>query len=320
MLHQVVPERLKVEWYETIQAEVDVIFLGSSHVFRQFDPQLFDAQRKEEGTPYRSVNMAALGMDVHEEAYMLGRILKQKAEPLRWVIVEALPLELDMQNENDFGLRRIEWHDTPTTWRLVRAIWQSDLPNAEKRSLLQRHVEHWWRRTLSLARGMDGVAAFGLKPLEYYADQSSLGAQRNGYVPLEVATADQKSLGMRQEFRRSPQKLLRAAEELPLVDDGGQPSSGQLAMVREMEALAKQHGVGLVWWIHPNLKRYSGWRQMKANGDIQHLIAYDDPERYPELYRVLAHFDLYHLNRQASERMTMNFAFDFVESVLAEEN
>ena len=318
-LRHAVPERLKVEWYEAIHNEVDVIFLGSSHVFRQFDPQLFDAQRRGEETPYRSVNLAALGMGFFEQTYMLGRILEENSEALRWVVLEALPLDLDMQNENDFGLRRIEWHDTPTTWRLVREVWKSNLPAAEKQALMQRHIEHWWRRSLFLARGMDGIAALGLGPLEYYEDQSALGSQGNGYVPLDVKTADQKSRGMRQRFRRSPQELLRAKLELTVMDDGGPPDLGQLAMVREMEALAEQHGVGLVWWIHPNLERYRGWRQMKENGDIKHLIAYDDPEAFPEFYQVEAHFDLYHLNRHASERMTMNFAFDFVESILGEE-
>ncbi len=33
-MHVWTPERLKVEWYESIKDEVDVIFLGSSHVFR----------------------------------------------------------------------------------------------------------------------------------------------------------------------------------------------------------------------------------------------------------------------------------------------
>jgi len=318
-LRHAVPERLKVEWYETIQDEVDVLFLGSSHVFRQFDPQLFDAQRKDGETPFRSINMAALGMGFQEQAYMLGRVLEENPPNLKWVVMEALPFELAMQNENDFGLRRIEWHDTATTWRLAREVWKSALPQEEKWSLLKRHGEHWWRRTLSLARGMDAVRSIGRKGLEGFEDQSGLGAQRNGYVPLEVATANQQSRGMRKKFRSSPQKLLQAVKELAVADDGGKPGGSQLAMVRELEQLAAQHGVGIIWWIHPNLERYRGWRLLKENGDLKHLIAYDDPEAFPEWYRVAAHFDLYHLNRQASERMTMTFAVDFVNLLEAKE-
>ena len=319
-MQEIVPERLKIEWYETIQDEVDVIFLGSSHVFRQFDPAIFDAQRQNEGDAYRSVNLAALGMGFMEQAYILERILEQDAEPLQWVVLEALPFELGMQNENDFGLRRIGWHDTPTTWFLVREIWKSELPDAEKQSLVRRHIEHWWRKSLFLARGKDAVATWGLKPLENFEDQSALGVERNGYVPLEVSTADAQSRGMRKKFRSAPQKLTNAARSLPNAGDGGQPGGGQLKMVRKMEALAAKHNVTLIWWIHPNLKRYRGWRQMKEAGDIQHLIAYDDPETHPELYRPQAHFDLDHLNKQASERMTMTFAFDFVNLVQAENN
>ncbi len=95
---------------------------------------------------------------------MLGRILEERAPSLRWMVIEALPFDLDMQNANDFGLRRIEWHDSATTWRLLRELWKSDLVWAEKWSLMQRHLAHWWRRSISLARGMEAIAAFKSPP------------------------------------------------------------------------------------------------------------------------------------------------------------
>ncbi len=52
---------------------------------------------------------------------------------------------------------------------------------------------------------------------------------------------------------------------------------------------------------------------MKQQGEIQFLIAYDHPQRHPEFYQVDAHFDLYHLTREASTRLTQSFAADFAK-------
>ncbi|MFK5956664.1 MAG: hypothetical protein QM477_09490 [Planctomycetota bacterium] len=313
-------ERIKVEFYKTVKDEIDVIFLGSSHVFRQFDPALFDAQRQDEPSGLRSVNLASLGMGFWEEYYMLHRILKEDAPNLKWIVVEALPYVVEMQNENDFGLRRIEWHDSPTTWRLLAEIYAQDAPWQDRWALMQRHLEHWWRRSLQLARGVELVQRWGKEPLETFANFASLGANGDGYLPLEVATASEKQRGMRRNFRRNPQKLIAGAKAMQGPGPRNLPDSGMLSAIQELEALAASHEVELIWWMHPNLQRYMGWRYMKASGVIQHFIAYDDSEAHPELYRVEAHFDLYHLNRQAAERMTMTFAFDFVTLIQEEEN
>ena len=306
-----VPERQKMQWFRQVQDEVDLIFLGSSHVYRQFDPALFDRERGvKEGEP-RAVNMGALGMGLNEESYLLRQFLSDPAPSLKWIVVEALPYDLKFQNENDFGLRRLEWHDTQLTWPLLLTIWRSELPEDEKWPLIKRHFEHWWRRSLNLARGVSAVAHQFEGPFSF-ENRPNLGPGLNGYFPLEVATATKQSRGMHRAFLQDPSKLLQAARALPRLDSGGEPDPNLLALVREMEQLAKEHGVTLVWWLHPNLKRYSGWRQMLANGDIQFLIAHDDPLRYPMFYQPRWHFDLYHLNRKGSEMLTKVFAREFL--------
>ena len=79
-----------------------------------------------------------------------------------------------------------------------------------------------------------------------------------------------------------------------------------------MERMAAEHGVGIVWWLHPNLGRTPGWRRMHANRDIRFLIAFDDPVRFPDFYKVRWHFDLFHLTRKGSAMMTEVFAREFL--------
>jgi hypothetical protein len=310
-IHSLVPERQKLEWLDTVQEDVDVIFLGSSHVYRQFDPQLFDLERGAAAGDLRSINMGALGMGLNEESYLLQRILKERSPNLRWIVIEALPFDMQFQNENDFGKRRLEWHDSSNTWRLVQSLLQSELPSEEKWSLIRRHVEHWWRRSINLARGVDVAQAVTEEPTSFEGNPD-FGVNQDGYVPLEMATATKQSRGMRQRFLNNPKPLLEAARALSELEAVERTIDDDLrSLVMHMEDRAAANGVGIIWWIHPNLERYLGWRKMKADGDIQHLVGYDDPKRYPAFYQVRWHFDLYHLNRKGAEMMTKIFAQDF---------
>lgn len=309
-----VPERLKITWYETVKEDADVLFLGSSHVFRQFDPALFDKGRQAAERGVRSYNLGTVGMELAEEIYLVRRILADKPEHLRWIVVEAQPFDYRMRNLNDFGTRRIGWHDTATTWMLLQAIQRSDLEGEERRTLIRRHVEHWWRRTINLARGVDIASAWGRNPMGRFEDTSTLGVRGDGYQPLDVETASQRNRAMRKGFLNAPGEMLRGRDVLLNEGDGGPADEDLLEAIRSLEALAAEMGVGLVWWLHPNLERYAGWRQMKEEGEIQHLIAYDDPQRFPDFYTTKWRFDLYHLNRRGAEMMTADFTGQFLQA------
>lgn len=307
-----VPERLKIEWFETVQEEADVLFLGSSHVYRQFDPSLFDELRGVENENIRSYNLGTVGMEFAEELYLLRRILHENPSNLKWIVLEAQPFRVQFRNENDFGKRRIGWHDSATTQRLISALLQSDLPMSERWELASRHTEHWWRRTINLARGMDAWNALGKDFESLFPDLDSLGVKSDGYFPLEMSTANQRNRGMRNGFLKAPEVMLSGRAALLQAGDGGAPTDELLAAVQAMESLAAEKGVELIWWLHPNYERFSGWRQMKQQGDIQHLVAHDDPQAFPEYYELAWRFDAFHLNRPGSEHLTRSFANDFI--------
>lgn len=307
-----VPERLKIEWCETVQEDAEVLFLGSSHVFRQFDPSLFDELRRAKDKGLRSYNLGTVGMEFAEELYLLRRILLENPPNLNWIVVEAQPFRVGFRNDKDFGKRRIGWHDYATTKMLLSALVRSDLPTDQRWELALRHVEHWWRRTINFARGMNAWDALGKDFEAMFPDTESLGANQDGYLPLELSTASQLNRGMRKGFLKAPGIMLEGRKVLLQAGDGGAPEKDLLAAVRAMEKLAAEKDITIVWWLHPNFERLSGWRQMERQGDIEHLVAHDDPQVFPEFYEVEWRFDAFHLNRQGAELLTRSFAKDFV--------
>ena len=142
-------------------------------------------------------------------------------------------------------------------------------------------------------------------------NRPNLGANQDGYMSLEMATATQQSRGMRGRFLQDPSRLLQAARDLPQLGPDGPPSENLRDLVLAMEQEAAENGIGLIWWVHPNLERYAGWRQLKLDGDIHYLITHDDPKRFPQFYQPKWRFDLYHLNRKGSQLLTKLFAQEF---------
>lgn len=314
-IRTLVPSMLKLEWYASEGASVDVIFLGSSFTYRQLDPAIFDEVRGAEKTGARSLNLGTQGMRLLEQAYHLRRILEDKPEDLDWVVVEAQPFLVAL-SDSDFLVRRtIRWHDARATWQAIQACREWDLPEEERRDLMKRHLEHWRHRALNLGLGTEAVQTLSKGRLWIHRDDlGELGASADGYFPLQVATAGEGPNERRKRFLSGNKAVLfKAPEVLRKAGDGGPPSAPLLDVVRELEALAEEKGVGLVWWIHPKLERIEGWRQLHEDGEIDCLIPFDVPELYPDLYTMKGRFDLHHLRRGASEMLTEELAREFVQ-------
>lgn len=56
----------------------DVLFFGSSRVFRGIDPKVFDAEMAERGHPLRSYNLGFPAMRPHELNALLRRVLQER--------------------------------------------------------------------------------------------------------------------------------------------------------------------------------------------------------------------------------------------------
>ena len=308
-----VPEAPKLRLFEQQKDEIDLVFLGSSHVFRQCNPSVFDEERGvQEGEP-RSFNMGLRWMGLAEEYYLMQQILETKPEHLRYLIVEGRPFLAGMPggDRNDFTTRRLEWHDTEITTLMLTNLRDSDALEENQWELTRRHAEHWWRRSVNLGLGPEIVEAKLQEDDFTEAEWKDFGPKADGFYPLSNLIEDPLVQERRKAFNKYRGRLASLVQDMKKADDGGPPDPGQLEMVRRMEALAAEHGVILIWWLDPSLNRVQGWRQLKEMGEIRYLIAHDDPERYPDFYLRKHRFDLFHLNPKGAVLLTQFLAQDF---------
>lgn len=302
------PESIKMELLKTQQSDVDVLFLGSSHVLHQVDPALFDSIRGDGN----SLNLGNSGMTGQELLYSAERILSMNLPKLKVLVVEGLPWKIAQNPVNDFSSRTLAWHNASMTRLMLDSIRNSDLPKTEKEEKIWNHVEHWWRRSLHLAQGLDAWNGFRITALTDLENARNLGPSGDGFLPLEMETVLEMGRKNRQSFLANPRKLFAAKRRLSIPGEGSPAAPVLLSVVDRIQRMASGQGVEIVWWLHPNLGRTPGWHAMNQQGLLDHFIAFDDPLRFPEFYEVKWRFDLYHLNKEGSAMLTRALAQDFL--------
>ena len=67
----------------------DLVFVGSSLVYRSIDPRIIDEELARAGFRVRSYNLGLPGMRPHEANALLRQVLATKPARLRWAVVEV---------------------------------------------------------------------------------------------------------------------------------------------------------------------------------------------------------------------------------------
>ena len=101
------------------------LFIGSSRIYFQISPAIFDRVTRESGLPTRSFNFGIGGMYLPESAYLLEQILNLKPRNLRWVFIEYDELQTRWSPENQTSRRALYWGDWKRVSLLLRKLTDS---------------------------------------------------------------------------------------------------------------------------------------------------------------------------------------------------
>ena len=104
----------KFRFFAAHKDEFDTLFIGSSRVYFQISPAIFDRVTRESGMPTRSFNFGIGGMYLPETGYLLEQILDLKPRNLRWVFIEYDELQTKWSPENQTSRRALYWADWKT--------------------------------------------------------------------------------------------------------------------------------------------------------------------------------------------------------------
>lgn len=307
----------KFRFFAAHKDEFDTLFIGSSRVYFQISPAIFDRITRESGRPTRSFNFGVGGMYLPETAYLLEQILNLKPRNLKWVFIEYDEVQTKWSPENQTSRRALYWADWKRVSLLFRKLTDGGTgplwrPNPEKlRDIIRQQNDD--KGTASLLAFYAGQLEKNYTNFSRAADvfgrlfkrdtqerrASYLGAANDGYV----VRPNRMSPGQAAVYERALAAAMAEAGAHPLSTYAVE---GYLQCAREVRKI----GAAPIFLITPSTTEVD-----VATNDARVpglLMAFNDPRIYPSLFHASARRDGQHLTKSGSEEFTRLVATNFV--------
>lgn len=309
VLHRVLPLQVaevtpKLAYLKAHRGDFDTVFIGSSRFYHGLSPKAFDAAMAAAGKPRRSFNLAVDGMMPPESLHMTRTLLAMRPPRLHTVFLEVAS-EQPMPDMNNLTVRDIYAQDGKSLihgWNQALLDFQTTPPGFRSQQVwddVRWTTTVFVRNELNIGRLVpEGVTAE--EPQKF--GRLMLGPAEDGYIPAMN--------GMTEKSRRklAQQELLireGLVKERPINDLNEEEYAGT-------RDLLKEHGIELILVTAPQILRDYHARVDAPPG--MRILAFDDPDRHPELFDPGYRSDSDHLNDSGARI----FSKELAESYLSE--
>jgi hypothetical protein len=309
----------KLQFFSAHKDEFDTVFIGSSRIYYQISPAVFDAATQEAGRPTRSFNFGVDGMHLPESAYVLEQVLRTRPRNLKWVFVEFDELQTNWLFEGQGSRRALYWHDWKRTSLVLRKLFGAGthlvwLPNPKKirdiilrrkaevntHKLVSFHAAQFQKNFTNVARATD-ISDYLWRPERTRRFPKQLGPSGDGYVPiiktmsLTKAAAYQSALALGMT-RTGPKRVSPYTEKA----------------CRQCADKIRSVGAVPIFLVTPMTLQSK--LTFRSNSDPPgSVIAFNDARAYPNLYRTAVRLDQGHMSRTGAEEFTRLVAREFAQ-------
>ncbi len=307
----------KFRFFAAHKDEFDTLFIGSSRIYFQISPAIFDRLTRERGLPTHSFNFGIGGMYLPETAYLLEQILNLKPRNLRWVFIEYDELQTKWSPENQTSRRALYWADWKRVSLLLRKLTDAGtssrrLPNSAKlrdivlrqndekntRSLLTFYAGQFEKNYTNVSRAADVMDYFFSRDTKKRR-ASYLGAASDGYVTRPNRMSPSQSAA----YERGLAAAMAQAGTSPL-------SPYAVEAYRQCAQEVRKIGALPIFLITPSTTEINV--SVESTGAPGVVMAFNDPRAYPNLYRSDTRRDGQHLTKSGAEEFTRIVAANFV--------
>lgn len=288
---------------------VDILYFGSSRIYRGVMPRVVDAELAKLGFERRSFNMAMVAMRPHEVNRYLRELLarrstseQSKTSALRTVVIELSHWTPTIRDPNRYTPRPIYWHDADETRSVIRSSWLVDEPFPERASLALMHALHFGARAAGLGLIPERFGEFVDGPEPTFAEKTRELEALQGFQPFPP----DRELGVvagvnRRTFLGDLPGYRAEIEVLPAENaEPGDLRHYNVEAVRDQIRTVREAGLELIYVIAPGIESSAALRRLHREGVVPTLFAFDDPETYPNLYDEKNRFDRRHLNTRGA--------------------
>lgn len=299
--------RAKFEYFRAHKDEFDLLIIGSSRVYRAFDPEILDVALRDHGLQLRSFNFGVGGMGTFETDHTLKQILALRPARLRYVLVEGGAWVHDEYMSGQHLPRRVVfWHSVEETQLAMRSVLLGGGSVAAKLVQICTHAELCARRLVNLAEGPPAVAAWlGTSRDPHRRELTAAELQRGrGYQSPETLAAREPGAGS----HRLPGFPAGFAAQVARIQQQNASevtlAHYNFAALRTQQRAAQAAGVMLLLLTPPGCAGEPEQVMLHRTGFVPNRLDLNRPELYPELFRLDHRWDQLHLNRAGAEAAT----------------
>ncbi|MEM7306008.1 MAG: hypothetical protein AAF682_05025 [Planctomycetota bacterium] len=299
--------RDKFEHFEEHCDEYDLLFLGSSRLWRSIIPPRFDEEMALRGVELRSFNFGVGGMRVWEMDYVLHRVLELQPKKLKWIVIEGGDWDPDFPSvQNTFASRSVFWHNLAETRKAIGASFTADEGLGERLRLALIHAQLFLWKTANYGQGRIIVRDVrGIRAGDFGREREE------GYFVQDQGFQTQDTL-VHPNFRRNLETYKHDVSGIDAANaaevDLDHVYAG--AIERQYEAAAEL-GIELICIIPPGIEGAPVRLRLHEEGVIPTLFDFNQPKLYPDLFRVQARFSPDHLNLNGARELTHVLAKTF---------
>ena len=296
----------KIEMFQSHGDEFDTVLLGSSRTGRQVIPAVFDRAMAAAGIPTRTYNLGIEGMRPPMDMLVLEKALAGRVKPLKFLIVECIPLQSLMSEEDKWTTQSIFTHDAKRLMVFWRHAWATPLDEPFRgsrylrrlREYLPEFAVHFRHFIWNYARISEGSARLAAAITGVPRKELLQTPPPDGFYIRETELEPLAG----KELKRYQKDLAAMRAKPPKLQHLDAVNQGEL---REKKALADRFGAKLVL-VSPPFIKSSNFHPRDMEDVV--FIDYSDANRYPEFYAPESRRDYGHLNDDASIGYTKSLA------------
>ena len=293
----------------------DAVFVGSSRVYRQLEPDTFDAVFAAAGLPMRSFNLGVPDMRMLEVLFLARWLLDADPARLELLVVDAESDPLFIREENLTTERIVRWHDARNFAAILREVRRTSATPAVALYRAARHAEPFVHHVAHLGRAVDRLGALLAPP------PPEAPPEQRGFFAGDEEMVQSPSAAQRRElelfhgrlhddlgrWRRDIERLSASRSAGALTDPF------EIELFAELQGMAARRGVRVVFLLDARPEETPNLVWAAENGVVETLLRFDDPLRYAELYDPALRFDRHHVNRAGAGLYTAEVARRLVE-------
>ncbi|MBK7876981.1 MAG: hypothetical protein IPJ77_14755 [Planctomycetes bacterium] len=330
----------KLRWWDEHADEHDVVFVGSSRVFRAFDPRAFEAELATQGRELRAFNLGVGGVRPFEMDLILRAVLEREPKRLRWVLYEGGPMDPRFEPLDDVeSSRMVFWHTPERTRDVLHSIAVWPIAESDARQWGEKHpwiapaldgaglFEPAWRADLARRHVQIlawNVASFGQGRAilgEVLGEELTANRRRmlspeeldqgRGFVAFED-NADEKDAERHRLLVANPAGFAQRVEEVragnELLPD---VATLNLPALAAQQALVRAAGAEMVYVVLPDRLPRPDRRALQRAGKLDDLFDFNQPDRWPQFFTVESRYDAGHLSGAGAREFSRALAREF---------